>query len=102
MKSICVGLADVFIEVYRGCDKGKEKYGRFQVEWHRCTSKFLLDEDCDSSCDQTTPSKLWLFLTKCLPRDVRNPLMIAITAAVYGYMLQQVVQFVKDVTVQRQ
>lgn len=35
MERICADLADTFIELYMKCDKGKEKYGRFQVEWHQ-------------------------------------------------------------------
>lgn len=32
MERICADLAHTFTELYIKCDKGKEKYGRFQVE----------------------------------------------------------------------
>ena len=93
MERICAGLADTFIELYIKCDKGKEKYGRFQVEWHQSCSRFLLDnsEEDDNECDVCllSPPKLWLLLTKSIPKDIRNPLMIAITGAVYSFMLRQ-------------
>ena len=45
MAAICDGLADNFVCVYLNCDKGKEKYARFQVPWHQSCSKFLLPVD---------------------------------------------------------
>ena len=103
MERICGGLAETFIELYMKCDKGKEKYGRFQVEWYQSCSRFLVDySDKDDQCDVCllSPPKLWLLLTKSIPKDVRNPLMIAITAAIYGYMLQQATLSVKEVHTQ--
>ena len=53
MAAICAGLADNFVCVYLNCDKGKEKYARFQVRWHQSCSKFLLPVD-----EHTTPSTI--------------------------------------------
>lgn len=79
------------------CDKGKEKYARFQVEWHQFCSKFLLLVD-----EHTTPStisprvQLWHSLTRSVTQEVRNPLMIAISSAIYDFLLQQVRALIKD------
>ena len=101
MERVCAGLAEKFIELYIKCDKGKEKYGRFQVEWHQSCSKYLLEsseeDDNESGVCLLSPPRLWLMLTKSIPKDVRNPLMIAITAAIYGYMLRQATLSVKVV-----
>ena len=35
MTTLVKGLIELFIRVYKSCQKGKEKYCRFQVEWHR-------------------------------------------------------------------
>ena len=34
MVAICAGLADNFVCTYLHCDKGKDKYARFKVQWH--------------------------------------------------------------------
>ena len=105
MERICAGLANTFIELYVKCDKGKEKYyGRFQVEWHQSCSKFLLDssknDDVDDKCGGdlsllSLPNQ-WLLLTKSTPKDIRNPVMIAITAAIYSFMIQQATLAAKE------
>ena len=71
MERICAGLADTLIELYMKCDKGKEKYGRFQVEWHQSCSKFLLDrnksgdvDNCGHDLSLLSLPILWLLLTK--------------------------------------
>ena len=95
MERICAGLADTFIELYIKCDKGKEKYGRFQVEWHQSCSKFLLDSSKCGDVDNCGRD-LWLLLTKSTPKDIRNPVMIAITAAIYSFMIQQATLAAKE------
>ena len=42
------------------------------------------------------PVRLWHTLTRSVTQEVRNPLMIAISGAIYGFMLQQVRVFIKD------
>ena len=80
------------------CDKGKDKYARFQVQWHHSCSKFLLPVQNigDHHLDNLPPDQLWHALTRSTSQEVRNPLMIAITAAVYGFMLQQVRVLIKE------
>ena len=41
------------------------------------------------SLDSPSPQQLLLVLTRSVPHEVCNPLMIAITSAEYGYMLEQ-------------
>ena len=99
LKTICTGLAKSFIELYAKCDKGKEKYGRFQVEWHQSCSKFLLpivEQKHVRLSDSPAPEQLWLAITSSFSRKVCNPVMIAMASAVYGYMLQQARLLVKD------
>ena len=84
MEAICTSLRESFIDLYRNCKHGREKYGRFQVHWHQYCSKFLHRKACESDSMQT----LWLSLTSCTSETVRNPVMIAITSTVYRYMKQ--------------
>ena len=42
-----------------------------------------------NSLDSPSPQELLLALTRFVPHEVCNPLMSAITSAVYGYMLEQ-------------
>ena len=61
------------------------------MKWHSSCSKFLLDapKDIESDWSSLSPPTLWLAMTRLVPKNVRNPVMIAITSAVYGYMLQK-------------
>ena len=91
MIATCAGLADKFACTYLNCERGKEKYAQFQVQWHQCCSKFLLPVDepivsCTTSGEQS-PVQLWHTLTGSITQEVLNPLMIAISAEIYGFML---------------
>ena len=89
LKSICSSLAATFVEIYRKCEKGKEKYGRFQVEWHQSCSIFMLDgSTSEAIASKCSSAELWSRITKSTPRDVRNPVMIAIVSSVYNYMMK--------------
>ena len=100
LQRICAGLAESFIDLYAKCSIGKEKYGRFQVEWHQYCSNFLLDPADDAADKLGAPAlplpKLWLSMTRSTPKHVRNPLMIAMSSAVYTHMLQEVRLIIKD------
>ena len=88
--TICAALSDIFVCTYIKCNKGREKYAQFQVEWHRSCSSFVMSVDDEhTNFDELPANKLWLALTRSNPREVRNPVMIAITSAIYGYMLQE-------------
>lgn len=91
LENICTSLAASFIKLYLECSTGREKYGRFQVKWHSFCSKFLLDapNDIESDWSSLSPPMLWLEMTRSVPKSVRNPVMISVTSAIYGYMLQK-------------
>ena len=91
LKKICTSHAASFIEVYTQCSTGKEKYGRFQVKWHQSCSRFLLDAPSDTECywSSLSPPRLRLTMTRSVPKDVHNPVMIAMMSAIYGCMLQK-------------
>lgn len=38
-------LSSLFTSLYKSCDKGKDKYKKFQLEWHQCCGVFLLPAD---------------------------------------------------------
>ena len=42
-------LSSLFASLYKSCDKGKDKYMKFQLEWHQCCSVFLLPPDKELS-----------------------------------------------------
>ncbi len=35
-------LGETFVQIYKSCDQGKEKFMKFQLEWHKMCSIFLL------------------------------------------------------------
>ena len=44
MFTLVKGLTELFIHVYKSCQTGKDKYCRFQLEWHRQCSLLLRDQ----------------------------------------------------------
>jgi hypothetical protein len=62
-------------------------------------SKFLLDSSDEDNYGRDvsllSPPDLWLLLTRSTPKDIRNPVMIAITAAIYSFMIQQATLLMK-------
>ena len=44
MTTLVDGLIALFVRVYRSCQVGKDKYCKFQLEWHRECSLLLQDE----------------------------------------------------------
>ena len=52
-------LAGLFASLYKSCDKGKDKYMKFQLEWHQCCSVFLLPPDKSLSDVGVDPKKMW-------------------------------------------
>ena len=44
-------LQNAFVEVYKACDKGKDKFLRFQLEWYsRCSFTLLVEVESDTCC----------------------------------------------------
>ena len=95
-------LVSLFASLYKGCDKGKEKYLRFQLEWHRCCSVFLLtpDKSLSGALGANLPKGVNLSLIqqrwmgycegKSVEKPVRDAVMISICSAVYNYLLKRV------------
>lgn len=98
MKQIMISLMDAFANLYKICDKGKDKYMNFQLEWHRHCSAFLLPSGKDISdvdYDLQKYSRLqqrWLGFCegKAVNTDVRCSIMISLCDAVYKYFLKLV------------
>lgn len=101
LTELTIYLADAFANLYKSCDKGKDKYMNFQLEWHRLCSVFLLPPDKDISdldFDLRKHSTLaslqqrWIGFCegKAAVNDVRCPVMISFCNAVYKYFLKRV------------
>ena len=88
-----------FVTVYGQNATGKEKYLRFQMEWHSQCSIFLLPKYKDIDCIISEPSKLlsdirgtWLkFCDKYLSEsELCNKIMILLSSSVYTILLDHV------------
>ena len=42
-------LSSLFASLYKSCDKSKDKYMKFQLEWHQCFGVFLVPADKELS-----------------------------------------------------
>ena len=65
---------EMLIAVYKECDKGKDKYARFHVNWHDNTAQFLLEPT------SSTPSEghiLWDHVSTSALCESRNAVVIA-------------------------
>ena len=101
-------LASLFASLYKFCDKGKDKYMRFQLEWHQCCSVFLLPPDKGLSDVGVDPKKnvdlaqlqqRWIGYCegKSVNEQVRDAVMISICSAVYKYFLKRVSKFQESI-----
>lgn len=86
-----VGLVDVFVSVFKCCEKGKDRYSKPQIQWHRQCS-MLLEEKVESSMKAIVDlHKRWLEYCKgsgvnvASVKKVCNPIMISFCSAVYDY-----------------
>ena len=94
-------LSSLFAALYKSCDKGKEKYMKFQLEWHQYCSIFLLPPDKELS-DIGVDAKKNVDLVRLQQRWVgycegqsvnkqgRDAVMISVCGAVYNYFLKRV------------
>ena len=41
MSTLVKGLTELFIHIYKSCQTGKDKYSRFQLDWHKQCSLLL-------------------------------------------------------------
>ena len=98
MRALTLSLADAFANLYKSCDKGKDKYMNFQLEWHRYCSVFLLSPgkdisdvgyDLQNHSDLARLQQRWSE-GKAVSHNVRCSVMISLGNAVYKYFLKLV------------
>lgn len=93
LAAIFNGLVETFIHSFKCCEKGKDKYCRFQVEWHNQCSVLLKDQVDDASIkDLAQIHQRWLGFCEgsCVTIEAFNPVMISLCAAVYEFLMHQV------------
>ena len=73
-------LVELFIRVYKSCQKRKDRYCRFQLEWHRQCSLLLRDRVDHEEKDILPLHQRWLGYCESTGavKDVYNPVMTAI------------------------
>ena len=92
--NVVAHLQNAFVDVYKACDKGKDKFLRFQLEWYaRCSSTLLAEGESDTSGVHES----W----KCY-RDrsgvtvsVWNPVMVSVCACMYDHMMKTLAEKLK-------
>ena len=94
MSTLVKGLTELFIRVYKSCQTGKDKYCRFQLEWHRQCS-LLLKDHVDQGCRQKYLSQIhqrWIGYCegRGVAKEVYNPVLIAVYSAVFDYLMKKV------------
>ena len=98
MSTLVKGLAELFIRVYKSCQTGKDKYCRFQLEWHKQCSMLLMDQvDQGSHKDLSQMHQRWLGYCEGsgVAKEVYNPVLVAMYSAVFDYLMQKVAQHQK-------
>ena len=93
MFTLVKGLTELFIRVYKSCQTGKDKYCRFQLEWHRQCSLLLRDQvDGGVNKELSQIHQRWLGYCEGsgVAKVVHNPVVIAIYSAVFDYLMQRV------------
>ena len=95
MTTLVDGLIALFVRVYRSCQVGKDKYCKFQLEWHRKCSLLLQDGHGKTSqvelC-QLHPQWLKYCLDSGVNREVSNPVVVTVCSAVFDYLMLQIVK----------
>ena len=93
MSTLVKGLIELFINIYKSCQKGKDKYCRFQIDWHKQCSMLLTDR-VNPVCEKELSliHQRWLGFCEGSgdSKEVRDPVMIAIYSAVFEYLMQKV------------
>lgn len=97
MSTLVQGLIKIYIGVYQFCQKGKDKYCRFQLEWHRKCSLLLTDQVDKKDKDISPLHQSWLEYCKGVgvSKEAYNPMMVAIYSAVFDCLMEKVVQHQK-------
>ena len=84
------GVVDLFVSVFKSCEKGKDRYSKFQIEWHKSCSMLLMDK-VDRMCMKEVLAlhQQWLRCGSGHPATVYNPVMISLYSATYDYLMHQ-------------
>ena len=93
LKSLCHHLTELFVATYTECDKGKDKYARFQVKWHESSAQFLLEPTNTSSSTSSGCHIIWDHVSTAASLESKNAVMIAIVSSVYDHLLHVVLQY---------
>ena len=92
------GLTELFIRVYRSCQTGKDKYRRFQLEWHKQCSLLLKDQvDQGGQKELSQIHQRWLGYCEGsgVAKEVYNPVLIAVYSAVFDCLMLKVAKHKK-------
>lgn len=98
MSTLVKGLTELFIRVYKSCQTGKDKYCRFQLEWHKQCSLLLKDQvDQGGQKDLCQIHQRWLGYCEGsgVAKEVYNPVLISVYSAVFDYLMQKVAKHQK-------
>ncbi len=73
----------------------KDKYMKFQLEWHQCCSVFLLPPDkslAKKNVNLAHTRQRWIGYCEGRPvdKDIRDAVVISVCSAVYNYLLKRV------------
>jgi hypothetical protein len=101
LKALISSLSDTFANLYRSCDKGKDKYMNFQLEWHRYCSVFLLPVgkdisdvgyDIEKHSELASLQQRWIGFCegKAVGHDTRCSVMISLSNVIYKHFLRVV------------
>ena len=86
-----------FITLYDKCSYGKQKYLRFQIEWHTHCSVFLLPKQHAIECilhheNSSTINQIrqrWLTFTETFQFEDCNKLMVMVSSTIYDILLKR-------------
>lgn len=95
LSTVFKGLVEIFLHIFKSCEKGKDKYSKFQVEWHLHCSMLLQSQIDDTGIKEMSQiHQRWLGFCEGsgFAKKVYDPVMISICAAVYDYLMQQVLE----------
>ena len=98
MSTLVKGLTELFIRVYKSCQTGKDKYCRFQLEWHKQCSLLLKDEvDQEGQKELSQIHQRWLGYCEGsgVAKEVYNPVLIAVYSAVFDCLMVKVAKHQK-------
>ena len=95
MSTLVKSPTELFIRVYKSCQTGKDKYCRFQLEWHKQCSLHEFDHGGQKELSQIHQRWLGYCEGSRVAKEVYNPVLIAVYSAVFDYLMQKVAKHQK-------